>query len=230
MFDMGFRKDIREILNRCTGRKQTLFLSATLPEEIMRMANRFLHDPIGISVVSDDDPSVGTLDQRYFAVAPDRKLTLLVKLLEREKPELALIFTRTKRGAERLGLHLQKRGWKALYIHGDLPQNQRDRAVADFRKKKIPILVATDVMGRGIDVTGISHVINYDVPENPEDYLHRVGRSARMDAPGKAFTFVIPDQAELLTAIEILVNRLIEADFIPGCESDGEGDRGRRRR
>lgn len=218
MFDMGFRKDIREILNRCTGRKQTLFLSATLPEEIMRMANRFLHDPIGISVVSDDDPSVGTLDQRYFAVAPNRKLTLLTKLLEREKPELALIFTRTKRGAERLGQHLQKRGWKALYIHGDLQQNQRDRAVADFRKKKIPILVATDVMGRGIDVAGISHVINYDVPENPEDYLHRVGRSARMDAPGKAFTFVIPDQAELLTAIEILVNRLIEADFIPGCE------------
>ena len=221
MFDMGFRKDIREILNRCTGRKQTLFLSATLPEEIMRMANRFLHDPIGISVVSDDDPSVGTLDQRYFAVAPNRKLTLLTKLLEREKPELALIFTRTKRGAERLGQHLQKRGWKALYIHGDLQQNQRDRAVADFRKKKIPILVATDVMGRGIDVAGISHVINYDVPENPEDYLHRVGRSARMDAPGKAFTFVIPDQAELLTAIEILLNREIASDFIPGCEDDG---------
>jgi ATP-dependent RNA helicase DeaD len=230
MFDMGFRKDIREILNRCAGRKQTLFLSATLPEEIMRMANRFLHDPIGISVVSDDDPSVGTLDQRYFAVAPNRKLTLLVKLLERDKPELALIFTRTKRGAERLGQHLQKRGWHALYIHGGLPQNQRDQAVADFRRKKIPILVATDVMGRGIDVAGISHVINYDVPENPEDYLHRVGRSARMDAPGKAFTFVIPDQAELLTAIEILVNREIAADFIPGCEGDGEESRGGRRR
>ncbi|MCX6349498.1 MAG: C-terminal helicase domain-containing protein [Candidatus Aureabacteria bacterium] len=153
-----------------------------------------------------------------------------MKLLEREKPELALIFTRTKRGAERLGNHLQKRGFRALFIHGDLPQSQREQAVADFRRKKIPILVATDVMGRGIDVTGISHVINYDVPEQAEDYLHRVGRSARMDAPGKAFTFVIPDQAELLTAIEFLVNRLIEPDFIPGCEDDGGGSPFERRR
>jgi len=221
MFDMGFRDDISAILKKCHRRQQTMFLSATLPEDIMRLARRFLKDPITITTVAESDPSVSSLDQRYFAVSPHRKLSLLLKILEREKPILALIFTRTKRGAERLGKHLKQRCFNSAYIHGGLSQQERDRAIADFRANKVSILVATDVMGRGIDVPGISHVINYDIPENPDDYLHRVGRSARMDAHGKALTFVMPEQGDCLTAIEVLINRLIDEDWIGGFDSLG---------
>ena len=218
MFDMGFRKDITNILRRCTRRRQTLFLSATLPWETMRLAEQFLHDPIHVSAIDERGPSVETLDQRYFAVMEQRKLLLLIKILQRDKPELSLIFTRTKRGAERLGKELQRRGYKAMYIHGDLTQSRRQKALDNFRAHNIQLLVATDVMGRGIDVKGISHVINYNVPENPKDYLHRVGRSGRMNAPGKAFTFVTPSQGAEITAIETLCNHLLERDIIPGFD------------
>ena len=221
MFDMGFRDDISAILKKCHRRQQTMFLSATLPEDIMRLARRFLKDPITISAVAESDPLVSSLDQRYFAVSSHRKLLLLLKILEREKPTLALIFSRTKRGAERLGKLLKQRGFNTAYIHGGLSQHERDRAIANFRANKVSILVATDVMGRGIDVPNISHIINYDIPESPDDYLHRVGRSARMNAHGKALTFVMPDQGDCLTAIEMLINRLIDEDWIDGFNSLG---------
>ncbi|MBN1345431.1 MAG: DEAD/DEAH box helicase [Phycisphaerae bacterium] len=231
MFDMGFRKDIRRILRECTNRRQTMFLSATLPDDIMGLADQYLSDPIRISAVDDNDPSVETLDQRYFSVAHDRKLSLLVKVLEREQPELALIFTRTKHGAERLGKTLLGRKFNASYIHGNLPQQKRNQVMTRFRERKINLLVATDLMGRGIDVPGISHVINYDIPENAEDYLHRTGRSGRMNAIGKAFTFVTPEQGSEITAIEMLCNRLLAQDQIPGFDN-GVGrqtaDEGRR--
>jgi ATP-dependent RNA helicase DeaD len=216
MFDMGFRKDIGIILRECTNRQQTMFLSATLPADIMRLAERFLEDPIRVTVGDEERPSVETLDQRYFSVAQERKLSLLVEVIKREHPELALIFTRTKHGAERLGKELRRRRLNAMHIHGDLPQKKRDHVITQFRERQIQMLVATDLMGRGIDVPNISHVINYDIPENAEDYLHRVGRSSRMNAPGKAFTFVTPEQGNELTAIEMLCNRLLEQDSIPG--------------
>lgn len=219
MFDMGFRRDISKILKHCGSRAQTMFLSATMPNDIMRFADRFLSDPVRVSAINEDGPSVETLDQRYFAVSRHRKQTLLVEVLEREKPELCLIFTRTKRGAERLGNVLVKRGYNAMHIHGDLAQNRRQRALDQFRAHNIQLLVATDVLGRGIDVPGVSHVINYDIPENPKDYLHRVGRSGRMNAPGKAFTFVTPEQAEEITAIEITCDRLLDRDVIPGFDN-----------
>lgn len=225
MFDMGFRKDIGTILRQCTSRRQTMFLSATLPADIMRLADQYLTDPIRITTVDEDDPSVETLDQRYISVAQERKLPLLLEVINREAPELALVFTRTKHGAERLGRALKKRDLNVMHIHGDLPQKKRDQAVANFRERKIRMLVATDLMGRGIDVPGISHVINYDIPENPEDYLHRVGRSSRMNAPGKAITFVTPDQGNEITAIEVLLNRLIEQDKIAGFDSGIGGER-----
>ena len=184
MFDMGFRKDISKILRQCTNRRQTMFLSATLPEDIMRLANTYLTDPIRISAVDEKAPSVETLDQRYFSVAKDRKLSLLIRVIEREEPSLALIFTRTKHGAERLGKALRKRDLNIAHIHGDLPQQKRNSVMTRFREGKIRLLVATDLMGRGLDVPGISHVINYDIPENAEDYLHRTGRSGRMNAIG----------------------------------------------
>ena len=226
MFDMGFRQDIGLILRQCRHRRQTMFLSATLPPEIMRLAERFLRNPIRVSAVEEDNPLVETLEQSYFIVSPRRKFALLDRLLKRENPDLALIFTRTKRGSERVGEKLAKKKFNSMFIHGDLPQSKRDRAVASFREGKIQFLVATDVMGRGIDVLGISHIINYDIPENPDDYLHRVGRSARMDAPGKAFTFVTPEQGNELTGIEMLCNLEITEDkipgFDPGLEEDGK--------
>lgn len=212
MFDMGFRKDISTIVRQCTNRRQTLFLSATLPADIMSLANKYLTDPIRLSTVDEEDPSVETLDQCYYSVARERKLPLLLKVIDREKPELALIFTRTKHGAERLGTALRNRDLNVMHVHGDLPQRKRDQAVNKFRERRIQMLVATDLMGRGIDVPGISHVFNYDIPENAEDYLHRVGRSGRMNAPGKAITFVTPDQGNEMTAIEVLLNRLLDQD------------------
>ncbi len=219
MFDIGFRKDISTIMRQCQNRTQTLFLSATMPDDIMRFANQFLKDPIRVSAVPNDDMSVETLDQRYFAVKDGRKLPLLTEVLHREKPTLGLIFTRTKRGAESLGKTLQKRGYEASFIHGGLPQGKRQRALNQFRDGKIKILVATDVVGRGIDVPGVSHVINYDIPENPKDYLHRIGRSGRMNAPGKAFTFVTPSQGEEIMAIEDLCGRLLNKDVIDSFDN-----------
>ncbi len=217
MFDMGFRQDIARILGQCRKRGQTLFLSATLPPEIMRLAERYLKKPIRISAVEEENPSVETLEQAYFIVSPRRKRSLLERLLEREKPELALVFVRTKRGVERLGKALPGK-YQSSFVHGDLSQKERDRVVSRFREGKIRILIATDLMGRGIDVPGITHIINYDIPEYPEDYLHRVGRSARMEAAGKAFTFVTPEQGEALTKIEMLCNLILTEDRIEGFD------------
>ncbi len=218
MFDMGFRQDIARILGQCRKREQTLFLSATLPPEIMRLAERYLKKPIRISAVEEESPSVETLEQAYFIISPRRKRSLLERLLEREKPELALIFVRTKRGVERLGKALAGK-YHSTFVHGDLSQKERDRAVNRFREGKVKVLVATDLMGRGIDVPGITHIINYDIPEYPEDYLHRVGRSARMEAKGKAFTFVTPEQGEALTKIEILCNLMLPEDRIENFDT-----------
>ncbi|MDP8235944.1 MAG: DEAD/DEAH box helicase [Candidatus Erginobacter occultus] len=218
MFDMGFRQDIARILGQCRKREQTLFLSATLPPEIMRLAERYLKNPLRISAVEEESPSVESLEQAYFIISPRRKRSLLERLLEREKPDLALIFVRTKRGVERLGKALDKK-YRSTFVHGDLSQKERDRAVNRFREGKVKILVATDLMGRGIDVPGITHIINYDIPEYPEDYLHRVGRAARMEAKGKAFTFVTPEQGEALTKIEILCNLMLPEDRIENFDT-----------
>lgn len=219
MFDLGFRKDISAILGQCSGREQTLFLSATLPHDILNVAQRYLRNPEQICTVSEEAPSVETLEQRYFSVAANLKLPLLIEVLKREQPSLALVFTRTKRGAERLGKALIQRNIESMHIHGGLTQSRREQVIARFRQRKVRVLVATDVMGRGIDVPGISHVINYDIPERPEDYLHRIGRSGRMNAVGKAMTFVTPDQGKEITAIEFHCNRLLDKDQIEGFDN-----------
>lgn len=219
MFDMGFRPDITRIVNQCTNRSQTMFLSATMPSAIMSFANQYLSDPMQISAIDDDSPSVATIEQRYFPVAPGRKRQLLAEVLKREAPELCLIFTRTKRGAEKLGNDLRKKGHRSGHIHGGLSQGQRQRAMDRFRSGKTKLLVTTDVLGRGIDVDGISHVINYDIPENPKDYLHRIGRSGRMNNTGKAITFVTPDQGEEITEIELLCHRRLQADSIDAFDN-----------
>jgi ATP-dependent RNA helicase DeaD len=208
MLDIGFRPDIERILRKLPTPRQTMLLSATINSDVRRLAQRYMYDPVEVNL-SRDEPSVETIQQYYVSVTTERKFDLLLFLLKRDRPRQCIVFTRTKRGADRLADRLHKliRGVSA--IHGDLPQSVRDRVMRGFRIGQIPVLVATDVVGRGIDVEGISHVINYDVPDDPENYVHRIGRTGRMGKDGVAYLFVCPDQGEPLTAIENLTNRVI---------------------
>ncbi len=219
MLDIGFRPDIERILRRCPKDRQTLLLSATLAPEIQKLADRYLVEPDRVDC-SNKEISVDTIEQRYLTVEPAEKFDLLLALLEREKPPQSIIFCRTKRGTDKLHRALEKKlmkqpQWSKVKlgcIHGDMNQRQRDRVFADLRAGTLHMLVATDVVGRGIDVSGISHIINYDIPQDCDDYVHRVGRTGRMGREGIAFTFVSKDQGEQLTGIEQRINRLLIRD------------------
>ena len=218
MLDIGFRPDIERILRRVPDPHQTLLLSATISSDVRRLAQKYMFEPLELNL-SRDEPSVASIQQFYITVEHDRKFELLVSLLNREKPRQCIVFTRTKRGAEKLGEKLRPKIPGVATIHGDLAQTVRNRVMKGFRDGTIPILVATDVVGRGIDVVGISHVINFDIPDDAENYLHRIGRTGRMGKDGMAFMFVCPDQGEPLTAIENLINKPIPAVKIEGFES-----------
>jgi ATP-dependent RNA helicase DeaD len=215
MLDIGFRPDIEKILRRCPSARQTLLLSATVPPPIERLANRYMRDPEMLNF-SPSDVSVETIEQKYFTVDANRKFDLLERLLEREEPTQAIIFCRTKRGTEKIYQRLAKRWKGAATIHGDLAQGARDRVMAGFRAGEVRLLVATDVVGRGIDVSSISHIINYDIPQFCDDYVHRVGRTGRMGREGIAFTFVTSEEGSELTRIEMRINRLLKRDEMPG--------------
>jgi ATP-dependent RNA helicase DeaD len=167
---------------------------------------------------SPKDIAVETIEQFYFTVDPERKFDLLVRLLTREEPRQAIIFCRTKRGTEKIYQRLSKKFGDVACIHGDMNQSARDRVMAGFRGGKVRILVATDVVGRGIDVSGISHIINYDIPSFCDDYVHRVGRTGRMGREGVAYTFVAPDEGSELTRIEERINRLLKRDEMKDFE------------
>lgn len=215
MLDIGFRPDIERILRKVPVDRQTLLLSATMPPPVLRLCSRYMRDPINIDL-SSDEISVDRIEQRYFTVDEDRKLGLLLRLLVREKPRQCLIFCQMKSGVRRLAAELGRRIRGVTAMRGDLPQNVRNRVMQGFRDGHIRILVATDVVGRGIDVRGISHVINYDIPEDTEAYVHRIGRTGRMGKDGKAFTLVTPEQGKLLTVIEVYMNKIIQPDEIEG--------------
>jgi ATP-dependent RNA helicase DeaD len=215
MLDIGFRPDIERILRKLPSPRQTMLLSATINADVLRLAQRYMFDPLEVNL-SRDEPSVETIKQYYISVAGDRKFDLLVHLLKRDRPRQCIVFTRTKRGADRLADRLHKTLKGVSAIHGDLPQSTRDRVMRGFRSGQISVLVATDVVGRGIDVEGISHVINYDIPDDPENYVHRIGRTGRMGKDGVAYLFVCPDQGEPLTAIENLINRVVPALEVEG--------------
>ncbi len=218
MLDIGFRPDIEKILRRCPKKRQTLLLSATVSPGIERLAKRYMVDP-EIMDFSPKTKSVDTIEQRYFTVEEDRKFDLLVKLLEREQPQQAIIFCRTKRGTDRVQRKLTKKVEGVDAIHGDMAQNVRDRVMRKFRGGDVEILVATDVVGRGIDVSSISHIINYDLPQSSDDYVHRVGRTGRMGREGIAFSFVTPEQGIELTRIEMLINTLLVRDELEGFQA-----------
>lgn len=213
MLDIGFRDDIEWLLSRCPRDRQTMLLSATLPPAILELAKRYMNAPKMVNF-SSSKVSAETIDQYYLMVPEELKFDILLELIKREQPQQAIVFCRTKLGTERLYRKLLKLDLvKGLgTIHGDLNQSARDRMMQDFRDGKVSCLVATDVVGRGIDVTGVSHIINFDVPELSDDYVHRVGRTGRMGKSGIAFTLVEPIQRSELVKIERKINRPLDLD------------------
>ncbi len=217
MLDIGFRPDIERILRKVPNPHQTLLLSATIGPDVRKLALRYMHQPLELNL-SRDELSVESIQQCYISVENERKFDLLVHLLKRERPRQCIVFTRTKRGADRIALRLRGKIPGVATIHGDLNQSVRNRVMQDLRDGTINVLVATDVVGRGIDVVGISHVINFDIPDDAENYLHRIGRTGRMGKDGLAYLFVCPDQGEPLTAIELLINKTIPNMKVEGFE------------
>jgi ATP-dependent RNA helicase RhlE len=210
MLDMGFIHDIRKIVSQLPSERQTLFFSATMPQQIAELAKQMLRDPVRVSVT----PSATTaerVDQRVIHVERQRKAQTLADLLVDPAIDRALVFTRTKHGADKVVRGLEKTGIAAHAIHGNKSQNQRERVLAEFRSGKIRTLVATDIAARGIDVDGISHVVNYDLPNEPETYVHRIGRTARAGADGIAISLCSADEAAYLRAIEKLIRLAIPA-------------------
>ncbi|MEO2034598.1 MAG: DEAD/DEAH box helicase [Planctomycetaceae bacterium] len=231
MLDIGFRPDIERILSNCPSKRQTLLLSATMPAPVERLARRFMSEPAMVDL-SEDHVVVDTIEQFYVTVDEDRKSALLLRVLAKEKPSQAIVFTRTKRGADRLLERFSKRlkTNRIAAIHGDLPQSKRDRVIRDLRAGKLRLLIATDVVGRGIDISGVSHIINYDIPEFCDDYVHRVGRTGRLSSTenGRAITFVTLAQGNELTNIEMRINTVLPQYTVPDFESFRPQDRPRR--
>ena len=218
MLDIGFRPDIERILRRCPAQRQTLLMSATVPDSIKKLVNRYMVDPEHLSM-SPGMMTVEKIRQTFITVDDDKKFDLLLKVFEREQPRQCLIFVERKRWADNLYKKLHRAIPGVAVIHGDLAQTQREKIMAGFRAAKIRTLIATDVASRGIDVTGISHVINYDLPMDIENYVHRIGRTGRIGNDGVAIAFVTPEQGGHLTDIEMVINRLIDEDRIEGFEA-----------
>lgn len=220
MLDIGFRDDIRRILGTITQRHQTIFVSATISEEIERLARRYMHEPVKLVITTSNALTVAEVQQAYFSVEPWDKKRLLVHLLQRENPGLTLVFCRTKQTVDALTEYLVRKKIDALAIHGDMYQSKRNQVMDRFRRSELHVLVASDLAARGLDVDNIMHVINYDLPEDPEIYVHRVGRTARAGREGEAWSFVSADEGSLLSNIERLANveipRREYPDFEPG--------------
>lgn len=212
MLDIGFRPDIEKILRRCPAERQTLLLSATLPAPVLKLAQRYMRQPLHINL-SPKKVTVANIRQSYITVDPRYKFDLLLEVIHREKPRQCIIFCERKSWADDVYEELREEHVKVAVMHGDLPQVQRTRIMQRFREGSVVYLVATDVVGRGIDVTGISHIINYDLPVDPENYVHRIGRTGRMGKGGIAIAFVTPEQGQLLTDIESYINKEIPEDL-----------------
>jgi ATP-dependent RNA helicase RhlE len=217
MLDMGFLPDIKRVLRELPRKRQTLFFSATMPEPIRQLTREMLHDPVTINLQREAAPATG-ITQAVYPVAQELKSSLLVELLRRDLMHEALVFTRTKHRANRLWEFLTKRGINAARIHGNRSQKQRTEALAGFKDGSYRVLVATDIAARGIDVEALGHVVNFDVPLAPEDYIHRVGRTARAELTGEAYTFVSPQEENDLRAIERAVGKALPRVTIPGFD------------
>ena len=214
MFDMGFLPDVKSILSMLPDRRQNLLFGATMPDEIRVLANRILDCPHVVELAHSTPAS--TIEHALYRIAADRKIDLLKHLLENDSFTSAIVFLRTKHRARRLGVQLSNMGHNAIALQGNMTQSQRDRAMSGFREGRFKILVATDIASRGIDVAGVSHVINFDVPNTPDAYTHRIGRTGRAERSGKAYTFVSREDADALRAIERSLGSTITQLEAPG--------------
>ncbi|GAC1462630.1 MAG: DEAD/DEAH box helicase [Chloroflexota bacterium] len=214
MLDMGFIEDIEFILDDIPQERQIALFSATLPPRIRALAKQYMRDP-AVLAVSREKMTVPEVQQQYVETTRQAKLQDLTRILDMEQPESVIVFVRTKQEADELRESLSGRGYSAEAIHGDLNQAQRERALGAFRDKRSDVLVATDVASRGLDIPRVSHVINYDIPGDPEIYIHRIGRTARAGEPGTAITFVTPRERGLLRTIERLIGIRLERKRVP---------------
>ncbi|HEX7022682.1 MAG TPA: DEAD/DEAH box helicase [Trueperaceae bacterium] len=218
MFDMGFLPDIRRIVGRLPKNRQTLLFSATMPGDIRKLAGEVLKNPLTVEVATDEP--LETVSHSLYLVEKDRKAELLKHLLRQLDPRSALIFTRTKHQAKRLAQALDKDNYFATSLQGNLSQNKRQQALDGFKRGKFHILVATDIAARGIDVSKVSHVINYDIPNTVETYTHRIGRTGRAQNTGEAFTFVTPEDEGMVRSIERKLGMRIERVEVDGFGYD----------
>ncbi|WP_310832638.1 DEAD/DEAH box helicase [Paenibacillus pedocola] len=222
MLDMGFMEDIQSILKLVPEERQTMLFSATMPPNIQRLAQQFLKNPQHVSVIPKQI-SAPLIDQAYIEVPERQKFEALSRLIDMESPDLAIVFGRTKRRVDELAEGLQKRGYSADGLHGDLSQNQRDAVMRKFRDGSIDVLVATDVAARGLDVSGVTHVINFDLPQDPESYVHRIGRTGRAGKEGTAWSFVTPREMDHLHLIERVTRHRITRKPLPTMAEAIEG-------
>ena len=214
MVDMGFAPDLKRILSLLPDDRQTLLFSATMPPALNDVAKQALYDPVRVDLAPQTRPAAG-ITQAVYPVPRPLKTDLLDTLLRRTPTDGVIVFARTKRGAERLARQLEKRGHAVAALHGDRSQSQRERALRDLKRGRVEVLVATDIASRGIDVEDLTHVINYDVPVTPEDYVHRIGRTGRADATGDAFTLMSPEEDRDMKAIERFIGRSIARVTLP---------------
>jgi ATP-dependent RNA helicase RhlE len=221
MLDMGFIHDVRRIVGLVPRDRQTLFFSATLPDEVRRLADSMLRDPLEVKTAPQATPAE-TVAQSVFHVPKAGKRMALVSLLRNESMDRVIVFTRTKHGADKLQRDLAKAGIDAAAIHGNKSQNQRERALAAFKAPRPPVLIATDIAARGIDVDGVSHVVNYELPHEPETYVHRIGRTGRAGLTGEAVSFCDPEERLRLRAIEKLLRKPITPRNAPPAGSEAE--------
>ena len=214
MLNMGFIEDIEKILEEVPTERQTMLFSATMPRPIQEIARRFMKDPVMIGIRSKE-LTVPSTEQYYMEVYENKKFDVLCRLLDIQSPELAIVFGRTRRRVGEMAEALDKRGYSAEGLHGDLSQSQRDTVMRHFRDGSIDVLVATDVAARGLDISGVTHVYNFDIPQDPEGYVHRIGRTGRLGKPGQALTFVTPREIDHLKVIESVTSRKIVRKPVP---------------
>ncbi len=222
MLDMGFAPQLNRIVAEVPRYRQTLLFSATMPPEVEALAQKYLRKPLVVQLGRRSE-AASTVTHAVYPVPKDRKTELLAELLKNEALDSVLIFSRTKHGADRVVKHLAAKGIAATAMHADKSQGERTRALDDFKSGKIRVLVATDIAQRGLDVSGISHVINYDVPQQPEDYVHRIGRTGRAAATGDAFTFMSPDEIAMVRTIERVIGQQIPRISVPGYDFGSVG-------
>ena len=217
MLDMGFAPQISRLIGEMPKYRQTLLFSATMPPEVEVLARKYMRKPLVVQIGRRSSAAT-TVTHAVYPVPRDRKSSLLAHLLKDRDLDSVLVFVRTKLGADRVVRHLEAEGIEATAMHADKTQAHRTKAIADFKAGKIRVLVATDIAQRGLDISGITHVVSYDVPQEPEDYIHRIGRTGRAQKEGDAFTFMAPDEISMVRRIEAVLGTPIPRVSVPGFD------------